>query len=90
MPNPVAHQGGSWYEIRIEGALDDRWAQWVRGSTLTTEADPDGNRTSSLTVRVPDQAALRGLLNKMWDLNLTLVCVRRIAFDPLEETDHGD
>ena len=30
-------------------------------------------------VAVQDQAALRGLLNQLWDLNLTLVSLHRIV-----------
>jgi hypothetical protein len=30
---------------------------------------------------VPDQPALRGILNKLWDLNLTLISVARMTGD---------
>ena len=39
-----------------------------------------------LTLRVPDQAALRGILNKLWDLNLTLVSMESTE-DELEPTN---
>jgi len=32
-----------------------------------------------LTGPIADQAALRGLLSRLWDLNLTVIALRRIA-----------
>jgi hypothetical protein len=66
--------GQSIYRIAVEGGLDTRWAAWFEGLTV---AD-DGAGHTILTGPVADQAALRGILNKLWDLNLTLVSVRRI------------
>jgi len=37
----------------------------------------DGDQTI-LSGPVTDQAALRGLLNKIWDLNLTLISLERV------------
>jgi hypothetical protein len=38
-----------------------------------------------LTGPVADQAALRGILSRLWDLNLTVVGLRQI--DPPEEAE---
>ena len=62
------------YEILVRGHLDSRWSLWFDGMRI---AKKDGE-----TVIVGDdidQPKLRGILNKIWDLNLTLVSVRRIA-----------
>ena len=40
---------------------------------------------TTLTGPVADQSALRGILSKIWDLNLTLISVRRIEADGEEE-----
>ena len=53
-----------FYEIRIKGHLDDQWANWFGGLTLTLKED--GN--TLLTGIVADQAALHGLLKKVRDL----------------------
>ncbi len=53
-----------FYEIRIKGHLDDQWADWFGGLTLTLKED--GN--TLLTGIVADQAALHGLLKKVRDL----------------------
>ena len=62
------------YEIRLQGHLEDRWASWFDGLTLTRDDD-----TTLLAGPVVDQAALHGLLRKVRDLGLPLVSVSRIA-----------
>ena len=64
------------YEIKVEGRLDEGWSDWFSGVTVTLEND-----VTILTGAVADQAALRGILAKMWDLNLTLISVDRIEID---------
>lgn len=59
------------YEIRIQGHLDDRWAEWFEGLTITREA----NGETRITGLVVDQAALHGLLRKVRDLGLPLLAV---------------
>lgn len=65
-----------YYQITLEGCLDDRWADWFAGLTMTTRRH-NGDITI-LTGPVADQAALRGLLNQIWDFNLSLVAVERL------------
>jgi hypothetical protein len=61
-------------ELRIKGHLDDRWADWFEGLTITRE----DNGETRLTGPVVDQAALHGLLKKVRDLGMPLVSVNRI------------
>jgi len=63
----------SFYEIRVEGHLTDRWTDWFEG--LAIGNDPDGETT--LSGMLSDQAALFGLLNKIQALNLVLISVSR-------------
>lgn len=64
------------YQIRVQGTIDQRWTNWFAGMTIATDG-----RTSvtTLTGYVADQAALRGILTKLWDLNLDLISVHRIS-----------
>jgi hypothetical protein len=65
----------SHYEIKIVGHLKESWVDWFNGMVTGMHySDRDANDTT-ITVLVPDQAALRGLLNKLWDLNLSLISV---------------
>jgi len=61
------------YEITVEGILDGKWSDWFNGMKITF-----GSGSTTLTGAVADQSALRGILFKIWDLNLTLLSVIRI------------
>jgi len=62
------------YEIRLKGHLEDRWADWFGGLTITWE----DNGETRLTGRVVDQAALHGLLRKVRDLGLPLISIIQV------------
>lgn len=66
------------YELRVDRHLDDRWAEWFGGLTMTRE--PDG--TTTIRGPVADQAALHGILIKIRDLGMVLLAVRRIDVAP--------
>ena len=66
------------YEIRLAGHLDQRWAEWFDGLTLSRQ----GDGTTVLRGPVVDQAALHGLLQKVRDLGLPLVSVTQAAPEP--------
>ena len=73
------------YEIRIEGELDPSWKQWFEGLDVKLTGTDEPRRATTLTGPVTDQAALRGLLCKLWDLNLTLISVRRVQAGQKED-----
>ncbi len=60
-----------YFEIKIKGRLDPRWSAWFAGLKL---AHLEGDETL-LSGLLPDQAALHGLLERIRDLNLTLISV---------------
>ena len=68
------HDESTLHEVRVHGHLDDRWTQWAEGLTFTHESDG----TTTLTGPIADQAALHGLLNRIRDLNVPVVSVRRV------------
>ena len=65
------------YQITVQGMLDDSWQIWFADFNFSSEPAAQGQTLTTLTGEIPDQAALRGLLNKLWDLNLCLWAVRR-------------
>jgi hypothetical protein len=65
------------YQIKVQGSLDQSWSDWFNGLIITLENENDDVPTTTLTGAVADQAALRGILSKIWDLNLILISVNR-------------
>lgn len=63
------------FQIRVRGHLSAEWSDWFDGLTILN--DPDGD--TILTGPVRDQAALNGLLTKVFGLNLELVSVTPVA-----------
>jgi hypothetical protein len=61
------------YEIRVLGTLDPSWSDWFNNAAITYQ-----NGETLLLGEVADQAALLGLLTKIGHLNLTLLSVRRL------------
>jgi hypothetical protein len=69
--------GQECYEIHIKGHLSTGWSDWFDGLTVTNLEGEEALISGAL----PDQAALYGVLNRMYTLNLTLLEVRRVARD---------
>ena len=65
------------YQIRIQGWIGPHWADWFGGLAMTYEGTEDDSLLTVLAGPVADQAALRGILSRLWDLNLTLLSVSR-------------
>jgi hypothetical protein len=60
------------YQIKVLGLLDESWSDWVGGMTITIESEDDGPPITTLTGSL-DQAALQGLLRRLYSLGLPLV-----------------
>ena len=65
------------YEIKIKDHLDSHWEHWFEGMTIKHTA---GGQTI-LSGEVVDQSALHGLLEKIRNLNLTLISVQKVDND---------
>lgn len=60
------------YRLELDGELDEEWTAWFEAEQLQTQ---DGR--TIIDVRVPDQAALHGLLRRVHDLHLRLHSLTR-------------
>lgn len=60
------------YHIRVKGVLEPQWSDWFDGFTISS---PQAGQTL-LSGTVVDQAALFGILAKINNLGLPLLCVK--------------
>ncbi len=61
------------YQIKVPGRLDENLSDWVEGMTITVERENDGSTITTLTGALVDQAALQGLLRRLYSLGLPLI-----------------
>ena len=64
----------NWYEIRVKGQLEPGWLDWFEGLQIQNLE----NGETSLIGLITDQSALRGVLDKLWGLGLTLLSLHWI------------
>ena len=62
------------YRIKVPGQIGESWSDWAGGMTITVESESDGLPVSTLTGAL-DQAALQGLLRRLYSLGLPLISV---------------
>ena len=68
------------YQIRVPGQLDESWSEWPDGITITVETNDDDPPITSLAGTI-DQAALQGLLRRLYSLGLPLISVNYFEDD---------
>ena len=62
------------YQIKVPGHLDESWSDWAEGIEITVKRKGDGLPVTTLTGTF-DQAALLGLLRRLYSLGLSLISV---------------
>lgn len=69
------------YQIRILGHLDPEWQDWFDGLTITHTEQGE----TVLSGILVDQAALHGVLTRVYDLGLPLLEILQTPADGLEK-----
>ena len=77
----------SIYRIVIDGELHESWLDWLVKVDLERKEQGVDSCHTILLSEVPDQAALRGLLNRIWDLNLKIISLNKCKQDKQGATD---
>jgi hypothetical protein len=72
------------YQIELEGALNESWSDWLIGMDIRHTRGPDGKPRTTLTGVMKDQAMLRGVLDRLFNLGLALVSLQRIPLESKE------
>ncbi|MEJ2511850.1 MAG: hypothetical protein P8Y72_09665 [Anaerolineales bacterium] len=71
------------YQIKVPGHLDASWADWAEMMTIAVESEGDDLPVTTLT-GVVDQAALHGLLRRLYFLGLPLISVNCVESDSVD------
>lgn len=62
------------YEIKVPGQLDESWTNWASDLAIIVEYEGDQSPITSVIGQF-DQAALQGLLRRLYSLGLPLISV---------------
>ena len=65
------------YRLCIQGQIDASWSDWLGGLAITS--NPDGE--TLLAGPIADQAALHGVLDRLYAMNLTILSVVQVRND---------
>ena len=65
------------YQIRIKGHLSYQWASWFNDLVVTREINGD----TLITGPLADQAALHGLIKKVFNLGISLISVNPVEHE---------
>ena len=63
----------------MPGVIGESWSDWAGGMTISVESEGDGVPVTSLTGTL-DQAALQGLLRRLYSLGLPLISVTCVEY----------
>lgn len=70
------------YRIQVDGKIDERLCEWFEDMTIANESGADGKPITILTGLVADQAALQGLLSRIYILGFLVISVTRVEENP--------
>jgi hypothetical protein len=64
------------YRIRFQGVLDDSWNDYFGSQVKSSQRREGGHAVTTLVTAPVDQAALMGLLSRLYGLGLPLLSVK--------------
>ncbi len=78
----TSRSGFDWpasYRITVEGRVPPKWCDRLEGMATTLWTSETGSHLTSLCGSLPDQAALAGVLNTLYELHLVVMSVERLS-----------
>ena len=72
------------YKIEVPGLISERWSNLYTGIAVTVRYDNDEQPITTL-IGAMDQAALQGLLRRLYSLGLPLLSVNYLIQDRKDE-----
>ena len=71
-------QKPAMYKIKVQGELKGSWSEKLQGLQITVEKSPGEKPVSILIGQIHDQSALSGLLNALYNFNMTILSVNML------------
>lgn len=68
-------EGPAVYRISVVGRLNSQWSERLSSMNITGDLAADGQEKTILIGRLPDQAALAGVLNTLYELHMPVITV---------------
>ncbi len=66
------------YRVCVSGRLNAAWAGYFEEMAIAESGDTHGTILTTLTGELPDQAAVQGVLQKLYNLGFPLISVERV------------
>lgn len=70
--------GSIFYEVLVQGRLDSDWSERMAGMSITSSSGKNGEPQTRLYGGIRDQAELFGVLETLYDLNMSLIEIKRV------------
>jgi hypothetical protein len=76
--NPISFDRPATYQISVQGRIDPTMSDILGGLTISLAKVEAGPPVTSLVGELRDQTALAGVLNTLYELQLTVLLVKRL------------
>lgn len=63
------------YRIQVQGRVASNWSDRLQGMDISQTTSDTGHIVSTLTGELPDQTALAGVLNALYEMHLSVLSV---------------
>jgi hypothetical protein len=67
------------YKIVVQGEIDDCWADRLFDMQINVERQKGKQSISSIVGEITDQSALSGILNTLYELQMTVISVKMLT-----------
>lgn len=71
-------QKSAMYKIKVQGELKESWSERLQGMQINVERFQDKKPVSILIGQINDQSALTGVLNALYEYNMTILSVHML------------
>ena len=71
-------QKPAMYKIKVHGELNENWSERLQGMQINVDRSQSKKPVSVLVGQIHDQSALSGVLNALYEFNMTILSVRML------------